>query len=227
MWIDDNILKRCQENQALDIWVPDDIFVVLGSSNKAETECHLDACQKNKIHILKRYGGGGAVVLHPGCVILSLGLWVGHFYQNDYYFKWINDSLIQSLKAKWPEFAELDQNGISDITMGAKKIAGTSLFRSRNYLLYQASIMVDPKPDLMESYLAHPSKEPEYREGKNHTEFVSGLKSRKPELTSGDLADYLKAEYLNFLIPEPQTALIESQPGQWEHILKRTRTKVL
>lgn len=227
MWIDDNILKRCKENQALDIWVPEEIFVVLGSSNKAETECQLEPCNQSGIKILKRYGGGGAVVLHPGCVILSLGLWVGHLYKNDYYFRWINQSLIQALQEKWPEFSGLSQNGISDITIGEKKIAGTSLFRSRNYLLYQASIMTDPRPELMEAYLAHPSKEPDYRQGKAHREFVAGLNQWKSGLKSSDVASYLSSNFLDFLVPDTQTALIDSQADQWNHILKRTLTKTL
>ena len=226
MWIDDQILARCHEPQVLSTWVPSSTMVVLGSSNKSEVEVKEHACLEDGVPVLKRYGGGGTVVLHSGCVVISLGLWVSQFYDNNRYFRMINDAVIQTLAASWPVYANLRQDGLSDIAMENRKIAGTSLFRSRNYLLYQASLLVDAKVDLLERYLEHPSREPEYREGKSHRDFVAGLGDFVKNLSSCDLEVTLARD----LMPVVQCALdqdlIAVQPKQCSHLYKRAGLKV-
>ncbi len=175
MWIDDLILKRMAEPIAQWCWVPEDPHVILGASNRADTEIDEEACLRDNVPVLKRYGGGGTVVLHSGCVIVSVGLWVKSPYQNQLYFQLLNQAIIKGLAAWDPACGVLSQNGISDICIGSKKIAGTSLFRSKHYLLYQASILVDPNLHLIERYLKHPSKEPTYRLNRSHSDFLSSL----------------------------------------------------
>lgn len=183
MWIDDDILLRCAEPLAHSIWVPQQPVVVLGSSNYPDVEVQVDSCQRDGIPILKRYGGGGTVLLYDGCVIVSLGLWVRQHYQNKLYFECLNQAVIDALGQRWSVFRELGQRGLSDITFGDLKVAGTSLFRSRNYLLYQASILVDLRPDLIDLYLKHPSREPDYRLGRTHKDFLTGLSFVNHEVT--------------------------------------------
>jgi lipoate-protein ligase A len=73
-----------------------------------------------------------------------------------------------------------DQRGYSDIVIHDKKCVGTSLFRSRNYLLYQASLLIDLDVAAIERYLAHPSAEPDYRKGRRHRDFLCGLREHTP-----------------------------------------------
>jgi lipoate-protein ligase A len=178
VWIDDHILRRCAEPLALACWVPETPVVVLGSANDPAVELNVAACEAAGVEVLKRYGGGGAVVLHPGCVVVSLGLWVRQWYQNKAYFERANGALIDALAEEWPELRQLRQDGLSDLVWpegGDRKVAGTSLFRSRNYLLYQASLLVDVGISHIETLLAHPSREPEYRRRRPHREFLCGV----------------------------------------------------
>ena len=168
MWIDDDVLRRCDEAVALTVFVPATPIVVLGSANVAEREADVEACAAAQVPVLKRYGGGGAVVLHDGCVVVSLGCWVRQHFQNKLYFERVNAAVIDALALAWPPLAGLTQRGLSDVVFGDRKVAGTSLFRSRNYLLYQASLLVDPKLALIERFLRHPSREPDYRAGRAH-----------------------------------------------------------
>ncbi len=174
MWIDDQILKSCALPLATEVWIPDAPMVVLGRGNKVEREVNVRACVDDGIPILKRLGGGGTVLLHSGCLIVSLGLWVKEFYANDRYFRLLNQSVIDCFNVDLPHLA-FDQRGHSDIVHGHLKIAGTSLFRSRNFLMYQASILVDMQIDWIEKYLAHPSLEPDYRKGRSHRDFLTDL----------------------------------------------------
>src|SRR5690606_4412899 len=127
------------------------------------------------VPILRRYGGGGTVVLYHGCAVASVGMWVKRDFHNQLYFERLNEALIRTLEGMGLKAGTLAQNGISDIVAGEKKVVGTSLFRSRNYLLYQASILVSADLSLIERYLRHPSQEPEYRRGRTHASFLSGL----------------------------------------------------
>ena len=176
MWIDEQVVKECHQPVLCQVWQPSSTMVVVGRSNDIERECKVLNCQTDNVPVLRRKGGGGSVILHPGCVILGIGLWVQDLFNNVFYFSKLNSSVISCLKGFLPSNQVLLQGGISDICLGDKKIAGTSLFRSRNYLLFQASFLYDARPDLMERYLAHPSKEPEYRKGRRHSDFVCSFK---------------------------------------------------
>jgi lipoate---protein ligase len=176
MWIDDQILER--HDQAIEIrnFVPDSPLIVLGSSNVPDTEVNLAYCLNQGIPVEKRYGGGGTVVLYSGCVVVSAGIWVRQHFQNQEYFRRINQAVIDVLAEINPVLKELDQRGLSDISFNGRKIAGTSLFRSRNYLLYQGSVVVAPNLQLINNCLLHPTKEPDYRAGRSHGDFLISLK---------------------------------------------------
>ena len=175
MWIDDQIIKQCSRPIVSETWIPESPMVVLGSSNNAEIEVNVAQCLANGIPILKRYGGGGTVVLYDGCLIISAGLWVKDLWNNAEYFRLLNHSVVDCLASEWPSCRTLSQEGHSDIVGGIKKLAGTSMFRSRHYLLYQASLLINIDCKLIETCLQHPSKEPEYRKQRSHDSFLIGL----------------------------------------------------
>ena len=223
LWIDDQVMNRCTEDHVLSVWVPEQAMIVLGSSNNPHRECHLEACAQDRVPVLKRRGGGGAVVLHPGCVVLSLGLWVEHPYQNDRYFSWINQAVIRCLRLQWPKLTQLEEKGISDLALGTRKLAGTSLFRSRNYLLYQASVLVEAGCGLMNRYLNHPGREPEYRQGRPHRDFVAGLSEFVPGLTSEILCRIFQDHFMTELVRDKSCRFTGSLPSQCLHLLRRAK----
>jgi len=179
MRIDEMIFKEANKSFFLKCWIPEETTVVLGRSNDPEKECHLEACENQGVEVLKRAGGGGTVVLHGGCVVVSFGAWMQHHFKNDVYFSLINQSIASTLEAELGSL-KIVERGISDLAIGDKKIAGTSLFRSKGYLLYQASILVDSRIHIIEKLLKHPTKEPDYRGGKSHRNFVAGLSEFVP-----------------------------------------------
>lgn len=86
MWIDDRVLKRYRDDMVCDVFVPQSTLVVLGSSNVVSTEVNQEYCDANGIPVTRRYGGGGTVVLYPGCVVVTIGLWVKDAFNNSLYF---------------------------------------------------------------------------------------------------------------------------------------------
>lgn len=167
--------------------------VVLANSNHADKETNLAECEKIKIPILKRKGGGGTVVLGPGCLILTFAFYAKDIYANKEYFKKINQLWINALENYGIQ--NLTENGISDICCGDKKVAGTSIFRKKHLLVYQGSMLVDPNLELISTVLAHPSKEPDYRAGRPHHEFLTTLKQLGCTGTAAELAQHCQAYF--------------------------------
>lgn len=222
MWIDDQVLKYYEQAVCTKIFVPDFTAVVLGSANDADLEVNLKACADQGIPVLRRYGGGGTVVLYPGCVVVSIGCWVKDQFNNSRYFKSINHALITALSKEWSAMQTLGQAGISDIVFGEKKVAGTSLFRSRNYLLYQASILVDLDIQLVGKLLRHPTREPDYRRGRPHSDFLAGLGDVEPTVTSpGEVVRSLEAHLSPVFVETLHGDLVAPEEAQYGALAAR------
>ncbi len=219
MWIDDQVLDRCDESLAIELWVPSKSIVVLGRSNRADREVNLEACLSDGVEVFKRLGGGGTVLLHDGCLVASVGVWVKEFYANDRYFRLLNQSVIDCFRSV-TGLQDFSQRGHSDIVFGDRKLVGTSLFRSRNYLLFQASILIHPRLTEIERYLPHPSAEPDYRQGRQHRSFLMGL----AELHSFSVAEwltYFNRHWSERVIEQLLDEKIASVPTQVDHVKSR------
>jgi lipoate---protein ligase len=221
MWIDDQILSQCNKKTFFKIWSPSKSYVVIGNSNDPNKEVYLNRCQQDDIIVVRRSGGGGTVLLHPETLIISLGCWVKDFYNNKEYFFRINESVINTLE-KITSCPKLSQKGLSDICYQDKKLAGTSLFRSRNYLLYQASVLYSKKINKISYYLPHPSSEPSYRKKKSHKDFLTSLSEICDCNNLQTLRENFKNNFSHFFSESMSTKIIEPNTSQISHILKRT-----
>ena len=88
------------------------------------------------------------------------------------------------------------QRGVSDLVIGAagardRKIGGACIYRTRGLLYYSTTLLVGPDLDLVERYLPHPPREPEYREGRGHREFMGSLREMGLAESAGELAHEL------------------------------------
>lgn len=155
--------------------VPDAWSVVMGASGKADREVHIDALEADGVPLLKRRGGGGTVLLGPNTLVICVRAWVPHLFRNLGYFAAINRALIDALTELIP--CEFAQRGISDIAVDQRKVVGSSIFRRKHLLVYQASLLVDLDIARIDRYLKHPPKEPDYRLGRSHVEFVTSLRA--------------------------------------------------
>jgi lipoate-protein ligase A len=147
--------------------------VVLGRSIDTR-EIDQDACRRDGVPVVRRAGGGGAVVLSRGVVVISAAGITSLPYQLREHMNGINRVLIAILEELGVQ--ALSIRGISDIALGDRKILGSSLYRKRDVVLYQGSLLVDPDFSLMDRYLRHPRREPDYRRGRSHRDFVTSLR---------------------------------------------------
>jgi lipoate-protein ligase A len=69
----------------------------------------------------------------------------------------------------------VERREVSDLCLGDRKIGGAALFLERGLAYYSTTLLHSPALDSWERYLPHPPREPAYRRGRPHAEFVTSL----------------------------------------------------
>lgn len=156
------------------VWQPDKSYVVLGASNRPEEVLHTEQVVRDGITVMKRPSGGQTVMLTQGNLVIAAVY--PHSLQPKNLFNEINASIIEAIEAAG--VVGLSLRGISDIAIGNKKILGSAMYRTRDKLLYHAVLNVGEPATTFEKYLRHPGKEPDYREGRKHSDFVTSLREQ-------------------------------------------------
>jgi len=175
MYIDDNVLVKIEKGSEyyFTVFEAEKPVVILGKSRKKENDVNLHNCKEDGVQVLRRAGGGGTVLLSKGVIVISIaGRTSFPFYLREH-MNVINEIIISVLDRSGIQ--DLDIRGISDITIGDKKILGSSLYKKKNLVLYQGSLLFNPDMGLIDRYLKHPDKEPDYRKGRPHKNFLTSL----------------------------------------------------
>jgi lipoate---protein ligase len=156
------------------IWVPDKKYVVLGASNMPEESLFVENVLKDNLVVLKRPSGGQAVVLTPNNLVISVAFTGEKMVQPKAIFNYINLLIISALENEG--IMGLSLMGISDIAISGKKVLGSAMFKKKDKLVYHAVLNIGEPASTFEKYLKQPVKEPDYRNGRKHIDFVSSLK---------------------------------------------------
>jgi lipoate-protein ligase A len=189
---DDDLIETVSRGRqpAFKIYIAPLTAVVLGKGSKPEAELKMPNIRADGIPVLRREGGGCAVVLDAGNVIVSFALPVSGIKDNKRYFTRISGWLIESLKRAGVEGVR--REGGSDLAMGDRKIGGSCIYRTNEILYYSTTLLVQADVFLMERYLRHPPREPDYRRGRTHRDFVGNINDGfTPESLSDDLKKVL------------------------------------
>ena len=150
------------------------LSVVIGRGGKQHLELDREAIADDGVTLFKRPGGGCAVVLDEGNLVVSVGLPLPGISHIKTTFEAVGDWVIAGLAACGVPGVE--QRGVSDLALGEKKIGGSCVYRTRGLFYYSTTLLVDPDFDLVDRYLPHPPREPEYRAGRAHREFMGSLR---------------------------------------------------
>ena len=168
-------LLNKKENQFM-IWIPDKLYAELGASNNPNDSLNIENVIHDNITVLKRPSGGQTVVLSPNNIIISVVFVDRDSIQPREVFQHVNKLIISAIEKMGIQ--ELSLMGISDIAVSGRKILGSSIYRNRTSLLYHAVLNLGEPAATFERYLKHPSKEPDYRNGRSHSDFVTSLKEK-------------------------------------------------
>ena len=166
----------------LRFWELDCHAVVLGRSNRAEIEADLDACRQEHIPVVRRSSGGGAVVIGPGCLAYSLvlpltdeqrALGVASL------TKRLMERIALGLRAVLPGATAC---GTSDLADDGRKFSGNAQRWLSNAFLHHGTILYDFDLPRIGRYLRTPSRQPDYRDSRDHAAFVTNVDASRETL---------------------------------------------
>lgn len=155
------------------LWKPDKTYVVLGASNTEENAVNLEMINGHEIIVIKRNSGGQTVLLTPKTLVIAVAFTTFNYVNSRKAFAIINSQIIEGLKRCG--IKGIQEKGISDLAINDKKILGSSIYHKRQRFFYHAVLNVSEDVDLIEKYLKPPEKEPDYRKGRSHKEFVTSI----------------------------------------------------
>ena len=155
------------------VWESRRAAVVVGRFGRIDREVDEPACRADKVPVVRRISGGGAVLVGPGCLNYALVLSlearpdlrdVARSY--DRILGWVAEAL---------GVPGLRRAGASDLVLGDRKIGGSAQRRGRRALLHHGTVLYAFDAAAMERYLQPPPRQPAYRANRAHADFVTNL----------------------------------------------------
>lgn len=175
------------------VWIPNETCIVLGRSNNPNNSLYLDNIINDNIPVYKRPSGGETVLLSNKMLVLSIAIKQTDFKSGKLYFKDYNTKIISALKSMG--IKNLGYKGISDITINDLKILGSAIYQNKFVVFYHAVLNVSESTSLIEKYIKHPKREPDYRKKRNHKEFVTSIVKEKYNICINELKEAIEKEF--------------------------------
>lgn len=168
--LEEYLLRDCQDNICV-INFGTSPAIVMGISGKVEELVHIDQARELDIPIIKRFSGGGTVIVDEDTLFItfifnSQDVLVPCFPEPIYQF---SEIIYKKVFEGLP--FELKQN---DYVFHDRKIGGNAQYIKKDRWLHHTSFLWDYKPSNM-ALLKHPKKTPIYRQNRSHNEFITSL----------------------------------------------------
>jgi len=161
--------------EVLRLWEWPTPAVVLGAGCRLAEDVDEAACVADGVPILRRSSGGGTVLLGKGCLLFSLVLACERSpalreipSSNAYILNRVRGALADLLP-------DIELAGTSDLAAGGRKFSGNAQQRKRYHLLHHGTLLYGLDLSLLPRYLRLPTRQPEYRAGRGHADFLMNL----------------------------------------------------
>ena len=160
----------------LSFWESQNLFVVLGFGKQLSSEVYEDECYRLNVPILRRASGGGTVLQGPGCLNYTLVLPINSQREFESITS-TNRFIMETTRAALAPLVagELKVEGHTDLTINGRKFSGNAQRRKRRSLLFHGSFLLNFDLELMHRTLRLPQQQPDYRNGRAHSEFITNL----------------------------------------------------
>jgi lipoate-protein ligase A len=177
--LDEALLDQAEAAAApiefLRVWESPQEAVVVGRSSRWVQEVDAEQCRRRGVPILRRCSGGAAVMIGPGClmyaVVLSYEL-RPELRMIDSAHRFVLGKVACALQRCG---VAVTCAGTSDVALDRRKVSGNSLRCKRDNLLYHGTILCGFATEALEHCLRSPPRQPDYRGGRAHSDFVANL----------------------------------------------------
>ncbi len=184
---DAELLQEGSGSGAMTAWVPERLVAVIGCGSDPARELNLAAVKAEMVPVIRRPTGGCSVILSPNMYAISFVLRGRNQMKSCSYFNAFGELLVEALKTLG--LKNLHKAGTSDIVLGDRKIAGSALYRTKEMVFHHAVINISERPSTINRLLAVPPREPRYRSGRSHSEFVTSLRDNGYSLEFADFRE--------------------------------------
>jgi len=184
--LDEALLESAESGELpgdlLRLWEMPGIAVILGRSSRVADEVDQRAAQAAHVPVLRRSSGGAAVVAGPGCLMYSIVL----KYEGREHLRLLDEvhrhvlGIIRSSLA--PLVPSVEHVGTCDLAIAGQKFSGNSLRCKRDHLLYHGTLLYNFDVTLVSHFLKMPPRQPEYRAGRSHADFLTNISISAAEL---------------------------------------------
>jgi len=150
--------------------------IVMGISGKMEELIDQKKHSQNPIPIIKRFSGGGTVVVDEQTLFVSF------LCQKDLHeFAPYPEPIMRWTEGIYKEALALDAFHLTenDYAIGEHKCGGNAQYLRKDRWLHHSTFLWDYNPALMD-LLLHPKKTPKYREKRSHGAFLTCLSEHLP-----------------------------------------------
>lgn len=191
--------------EAIRIWLPKSTFAVLGRSSPAAAETRIDQIAELDSWLGRRVSGGQTVVTGPGCLMYAIVLSYQKFPELrmlDHAHEYV---MVRMQKAIRSLGIEVAIEGVSDLTFQGRKFSGNSMRCVKDCFLYHGTMICrDFDLSVIPKLLNRPVREPDYRAGRTHEDFLTRLPVDCGSLKQAIIRQWQAAE----LLPADQLALL-------------------
>ena len=176
--LDEALLINADEGRAgavLRFWESPRFAVVLGASRRLACDVQIDPCREDGVPIVRRSSGGGTVVIGPGALNVTVilpGSAAPGLSAVDIAHRYVLDRIAGALRSLEREVAV---QGSGDLTLLGRKFGGSAQRRLRNWFLVHCTILYAFPLERIGRYLAIPARQPAYRAGRTHEDFLMNL----------------------------------------------------
>ena len=188
--------------------------IVMGISGTPETMLDLPKVKRDKIPVIKRFSGGGTVIVDEETLFITF-ICAKNFLDIHPFpepiLRWGQTIFAQSWKI--PDFRLIE----NDYTIGELKCGGNAQYITKDRWLHHTSFLWDYRDENM-AYLLLPEKRPRYRENRSHRDFLCRLKDFAPskeELIAKLRKELQKQFKLENLSPKEIKTGPHRQAAQW------------
>jgi lipoate---protein ligase len=193
-------------------WNPNSYAVVLGASCRIAADVFVENCAADRVPIFRRSSGGGTVVVGPGVlcvtVILPEGAAAG-LSRVDLAHDYVLTGIAAAIQAAG---VSATVRGRGDLVWDDRKFGGSAQRRLKSWFMVHCSILYDLAIERITRYLKTPSRQPEYRAGRSHEDFLVNL-----SLNQRELADTIRTTFCMATINTLD--VIDEVPPQLVHSL--------